>query len=154
MTQKHATLPQPPPAEAGDNLHVLQEQLHQQLRQQHQQFSETLQLMGRVWGVQVLELHVAQARRQLPNLIRDVARRDQVVVIRNAKHPDEPGVVVMSESRAVGSSPRGGMNLAQLVQSFQRSPVKLRRLAIEEQPTQAEEELMLGHVRQRNESAA
>lgn len=111
-----------------------------------EQLATQLLRMRQRFGVPIRLMRVAEAREKLPGLIREVVQLNHVVVIRNARRPADGGVVVMSEGRAMGTASRGGMNLAQLVDSFRHSPVKVRSLSVDDRMDNDSETLRPGSL--------
>ena len=117
------------------------------LRAPESGLEKNLRVIEAMWGTQVRQMQVSEARQEFTGIVRTVAQTGEVILIRNAQRPGEPGVMIVAETRLVGAAARGGISLAQVIQNFKRSPVKVHSTEMADEADEIDDPLQSGTAR-------
>lgn len=117
------------------------------IRSTETELEKNLRLIEEMWGTHVRQMQVSEARHDFTGIVRNVAQTGEVILIRNAQRPSEPGVMMVAETKLVGSAALGGIGLAQVIESFKRSPVKVYSTDMSDETDEIDDPLEIGTAR-------
>ena len=117
------------------------------LRRPESDLEKNLRVIEAMWGTPVRQMQVSEARQEFTGIVRTVAQTGEVILIRNAQRPGEPGVMIVAETRLVGAAARGGISLAQVIENFKRSPVKVHSTDMTDETDEVDDPLQIGTAR-------